>query len=87
MSDVGLPASPLAVTPTGWILFYIHIMVLTVSLLTWTLKSFNGSFSGIGNVLADPHFTRDTHMRIILGNSSAGVGRNVKSGADLNHGR
>ncbi|XP_014296196.1 ankyrin repeat domain-containing protein 50-like isoform X1 [Microplitis mediator] len=27
---------------------------------------------------ADPHFTRDTHMRIILGNSGAGVGRNVK---------
>lgn len=29
--------------------------------------------------LADTHFTRDTHMRIILGNSGAGVGRNVKS--------
>ncbi|XP_043274119.1 ankyrin repeat domain-containing protein 50 isoform X3 [Venturia canescens] len=27
---------------------------------------------------ADTHFTRDTHMRIILGNSGAGVGRNVK---------
>lgn len=24
---------------------------------------------------ADTHFTRDTHMRIILGNSGAGVGR------------
>ncbi|XP_008215505.1 ankyrin repeat domain-containing protein 50 isoform X1 [Nasonia vitripennis] len=28
--------------------------------------------------LPDTHFTRDTHMRIILGNSGAGVGRNVK---------
>lgn len=27
---------------------------------------------------ADTHFTRDTHMKIILGNSGAGVGRNVK---------
>ncbi|XP_029673288.1 ankyrin repeat domain-containing protein 50 isoform X4 [Formica exsecta] len=27
---------------------------------------------------ADTHFTRDTHMRIILGNSGAGVGRSVK---------
>ena len=27
--------------------------------------------------LPDTHFTRDTHMRIILGNSSSGVGRNV----------
>lgn len=25
--------------------------------------------------MADPHFTRDTHMRIILGNSGGGVGR------------
>ncbi|KAK3913362.1 Ankyrin repeat domain-containing protein 50 [Frankliniella fusca] len=57
LSDVGMPASPMAVTPTG----------------------------GLGSILADPHFTRDTHMRIILGNSSAGVARNVKSGADLNH--
>lgn len=40
---------------------------------------------GVGNILADPHFTRDTHMRIILGNSSAGVGKNVKSGVDSNH--
>ncbi|XP_032676834.1 ankyrin repeat domain-containing protein 50 isoform X2 [Odontomachus brunneus] len=27
---------------------------------------------------ADTHFSRDTHMKIILGNSGAGVGRNVK---------
>lgn len=27
---------------------------------------------------ADTHFTRDTHMRIILGNSGAGVGRSIK---------
>ncbi|XP_011306875.1 ankyrin repeat domain-containing protein 50 isoform X2 [Fopius arisanus] len=31
---------------------------------------------------ADTHFTRDTHMRIILGNSGAGVGRNVKHTSD-----
>ncbi|KAK0096567.1 hypothetical protein PV326_005146 [Microctonus aethiopoides] len=31
---------------------------------------------------ADTHFTRDTHMRIILGNSGAGVGRNVKHTTD-----
>ncbi|XP_015438635.1 PREDICTED: ankyrin repeat domain-containing protein 50 [Dufourea novaeangliae] len=31
---------------------------------------------------ADTHFTRDTHMRIILGNSGAGVGRSVKSISD-----
>lgn len=28
--------------------------------------------------LPDTHFTRDTHMRIILGNNGAGVGRNIK---------
>lgn len=27
---------------------------------------------------ADTHFTRDTHMRIILGNSAAAIGRSVK---------
>ncbi|KAJ8688175.1 hypothetical protein QAD02_023970 [Eretmocerus hayati] len=32
--------------------------------------------------LPDTHFTRDTHMRIILGNSGAGVGRNVKHSPD-----
>jgi tRNA G18 (ribose-2'-O)-methylase SpoU len=32
--------------------------------------------------LPDTHFTRDTHMRIILGNSGAGVGRNVKHNSD-----
>ncbi|XP_076754712.1 uncharacterized protein LOC143425637 isoform X3 [Xylocopa sonorina] len=31
---------------------------------------------------ADTHFTRDTHMRIILGNSGAGVGRSVKHTSD-----
>ncbi|XP_061939353.1 ankyrin repeat domain-containing protein 50 isoform X4 [Apis cerana] len=31
---------------------------------------------------ADTHFTRDTHMRIILGNSGAGVGRSVKHASD-----
>lgn len=31
---------------------------------------------------ADTHFTRDTHMRIILGNSGAGVGRSVKHPSD-----
>ncbi|KAM0731638.1 Ankyrin repeat domain-containing protein 50 [Formica fusca] len=31
---------------------------------------------------ADTHFTRDTHMRIILGNSGAGVGRSVKHISD-----
>lgn len=31
---------------------------------------------------ADTHFTRDTHMRIILGNSGAGVGRSVKHVSD-----
>lgn len=36
---------------------------------------------------ADTHFTRDTHMRIILGNSGAGVGRNVKHASDLTSGR
>lgn len=37
--------------------------------------------------LADTHFTRDTHMRIILGNSGAGVGRSVKSALDHIPGR
>ncbi|XP_058805828.1 ankyrin repeat domain-containing protein 50-like isoform X2 [Phymastichus coffea] len=32
--------------------------------------------------LADTHFTRDTHMRIILGNSGVGVGRNIKHSSD-----
>lgn len=31
---------------------------------------------------ADIHFSRDTHMRIILGNSGAGVGRSVKHASD-----
>ncbi|XP_029174037.1 ankyrin repeat domain-containing protein 50 isoform X4 [Nylanderia fulva] len=31
---------------------------------------------------ADKHFMRDTHMRIILGNSGAGVGRSVKHISD-----
>lgn len=31
---------------------------------------------------ADVHFSRDTHMKIILGNSGAGVGRNVKHASD-----
>jgi hypothetical protein len=28
---------------------------------------------------ADPHFARDTHMRIILGNSGSAVGRSPTS--------
>lgn len=36
---------------------------------------------------ADTHFTRDTHMRIILGNSGAGVGRSVKHISDHTPGR
>lgn len=36
---------------------------------------------------ADTHFTRDTHMRIILGNSGAGVGRNVKHVPENTSGR
>lgn len=36
---------------------------------------------------ADTHFTRDTHMRIILGNSGAGVGRNVKHTPEHTSGR
>lgn len=36
---------------------------------------------------ADTHFTRDTHMRIILGNSGAGVGRNVKHTTEHTPGR
>lgn len=36
---------------------------------------------------ADTHFSRDTHMRIILGNSGAGVGRNVKYTSDHIPGR
>ncbi|XP_071580854.1 uncharacterized protein [Temnothorax nylanderi] len=36
---------------------------------------------------ADTHFTRDTHMRIILGNSGAGVGRSVKHVSDHTPGR
>ncbi|XP_068086218.1 ankyrin repeat domain-containing protein 50 [Anabrus simplex] len=31
------------------------------------------------SMMADPHFARDTHMRIILGNSGSGVGRNPTS--------
>lgn len=36
---------------------------------------------------ADTHFSRDTHMRIILGNSGAGVGRNIKYVSDHVPGR
>lgn len=38
--------------------------------------------AGSISIMADPHFTRDTHMRIILGNASSGVGRHAKSGVD-----
>jgi hypothetical protein len=30
-------------------------------------------------MVADPHFARDTHMRIILGNSGSAVGRSPTS--------
>lgn len=36
---------------------------------------------------ADTHFSRDTHMKIILGNSGVGVGRNVKYALDHIPGR
>ncbi|XP_025158003.1 ankyrin repeat domain-containing protein 50-like isoform X2 [Harpegnathos saltator] len=35
----------------------------------------------------DTHFSRDTHMRIILGNNGAGIGRNVKYTSDHTPGR
>lgn len=36
---------------------------------------------------ADTHFSRDTHMKIILGNSGAGVGRSVKHTSDYTLGK
>ncbi|XP_049838301.1 ankyrin repeat domain-containing protein 50-like isoform X7 [Schistocerca gregaria] len=71
LSDVAVPSSPLALNPAA--LAPQHQQLPLQQQQTGLHKG--GLLTTNASLMADPHFARDTHMRIILGNSASAVGR------------
>ncbi|XP_049838295.1 ankyrin repeat domain-containing protein 50-like isoform X2 [Schistocerca gregaria] len=71
LSDVAVPSSPLALNPAA--LAPQHQQLPLQQQQTGLHKG--GLLTTTASLMADSHFARDTHMRIILGNSSSTEGR------------